>query len=369
MKYWLPLMAGLLFMVGCGGSTTKTREIGYKGKARIDAYLAANRFLERMGHRVVNESGWPELDYEAGVLMMPASILTTDAYLRDVEEWVVDGGHLICLVEHAEAYLDDWSGEPRRLLSDGDSPYPEALDRWLQKVGLRLGLEKEKRFVKERLPVNGGSFEVFTEATVGVSRGAEPRSSLATEKLGEGLVSVLTDARPFRNRFIDEHEHAGLLLELVNMSPYQGHVIFVRDAGLSLWALLWQHGWPALLGLLAVTVFWLWRHMPRFGPMRRDDVPSKLRSYDHHLEALGDFQWRLDKGESLLRPLRESILERAQHLAESNYRDGDLFAWIAQRTGIERERAARAMTLERPSDATSFTRLVTDLQRIHHSLS
>ena len=179
----------------------------------------------------------------------------------------------------------------------------------------------------------------------------------------------MVDARPFRNRYIADHDHAALLLSVVEASPYEGSVVIVRDAALSLWTLLWRNGWPALAGLLAVTVVWLWKNMPRFGPLRRGEGPSTLRDYDHHLEALGDFQWRLDKGAALLRPLRDSVLERAQRLAAVAHRDGDLFEWISQRAGLTRDRAQRAMTHEHPGDPASFTRVLADLQKIHLSLS
>ena len=124
-----------------------------------------------------------------------------------------------------------------------------------------------------------------------------------------------------------------------------------------------------MIGLLAVVVFWLWKNMPRFGPLRREEARSNARDYDHHLEALGDFQWRLDKGAAMLRPLRDSILERAQRLAAAGQRQEDLFEWIAQRAAITRDRAARAMSPDRPADPPSFTRLLADLQHIHLSLT
>ena len=56
-------------------------------------------------------------------------------------------------------------------------------------------------------------------------------------------------------------------------------------------------------------------------------------------------------------------------LAAAGHRDGDLFEWIARRAGMTRERAERAMTHEQPGDATSFTRVLADLQKIHLSLT
>ena len=368
MRALLLILVGAL-LAGCdGGGTTRKVETGYKGKARLDAYLAAGRFLEANGYTVESKPGWPGLDEDVAVMIVPASVITTKSYARELEEWVADGGHLLCLVEHAESYRDDWSRFPRGFGEADSKPLvPDPLAEMLETAGVVV--ERGNKIEAKRLRRDGSRYEVLAESSAGVKVDGKKRRLMGWTEYGEGLITVMADARPFRNRYIGDHDHAALLLAMVEASPYEGTVVIVRDAALSLWALLWKHGWPALAGLLAVTVFWLWKNMPRFGPLRREDPPSKLRDYDHHLEALGDFQWRLDKGASLLRPLRESVLDRAQRLAAAGHRDGDLFEWIAQRAGVTRERAQRAMTHEQPGDATSFTRVLADLQKIHLSLT
>jgi len=358
---WIALC---LLLAGCGGSyTTRTEETGYKGKAKLDAYLAATRFLEKMDFEVINKPGWPDLR-GLSAMVIPASVLTSDAYVREVKDWVHDGGHVIVLLENAESYHDDW-----RKVSPFRYRYeevPKPLESWLKEEGLTLSKEGGKVEAK-KLEVDGDSYEVFVESEVGIQKGDQARRAMGQAEDGDGIITVMADARPFRNRYIGDNDHAELLLALVDMSPYEGSVVFIRDGGLSLWTMLWRYGWPALIGLLVLTVIWLWKNMPRFGPMRREDEPTHQRDYDHHLEALGDFQWRLDKGQALLRPLRDSVLERAMRLGGQNH--GDVFEWMAQRAGITRERAERAMTHERPPDPTSFTRVVADLQQLHLSLT
>lgn len=362
MKRFLALIC--LLLAACGGPTTTRKvETGYRGKAKLDAYLAAARLLERMDYTVVNQPGWPRLQ-QVAVMLAPASVLSTNAAVREVEKWVEDGGHLICLVERAESYHDDWwqygSG------ADRDEAIPEALDDWFKELRLQVGDGENGKVTATELQVDGDDYEVAAESYYGVRDGEKDPTPFAQAEIGEGIVTVMMDARPFRNRYIGDSDHAELLLALVEMSPYWGDVAFLRDGGISLWSMLWRHGWPALLGLAAVTVFWLWKNMPRFGPMEREEEANLQRDYDHHLEALGDFQWRLDRGAALLRPLRESLLERAQRSGGQQH--GDLFEWLALRSGMTRERAERAMTHERPADATSFSRVVADLQKLHLSL-
>ena len=357
-----------LLFAGCGGYTTTRRETGYKGRAKLDAYLAAGRFLEHYGFDVISKPGWPDLDADASMLIVPAEVISTEAYLREVGDWVRDGGHLLCLVEWGESYHDDWSTFHGSSGDDGEA-VPEVLGKWLKNAGVELTAGDGEKVSKERIRYAGESYEVFAESTAAIRGRNQTKRVFRQIEYGEGLVTVMTDARPFRNRYIGDHDHAALLLALAHASPYEGSVVIVRDAAISLWTLVWRHAWAAVIGLLAVVVFWLWKNMPRFGPLRREEARSNARDYDHHLEALGDFQWRLDKGAAMLRPLRYSILERAQRLAAAGQRQEDLFEWIAQRAAITRDRAARAMTQDRPADPASFTRLLADLQHIHLSLT
>jgi hypothetical protein len=356
-----------LLLTGCDSGPTREREIGYKGKARLDAYLAAERFLEHYGHVVESEPGWPQLDPSVSMVILPGSVLSTEAYVREVAEWISAGGHMVCLLDHAESHHDDWSrfGGIR-----GSMELSEPLTTWFADCGITVSYSNAtKPKADQPLRVGGRDFKVEAESVTGISIHGGDTKVFGQLDYGNGLITILADARPLRSRYISDHDHAAFLFALTRESPFGGKIVVVRDAALSLWTLLLRHAWPALVGLLALTVVWLWKNMPRFGPLRREDARTTLRDYDHHLEALGDFQWRLDKGASMLRPLREAVIERAQRLSAATDRGIDLFDWIGERAGIGRERAARAMTHERPADATSFTRVIADLQKIHLSLS
>ena len=361
---WLFVVA--LLLAGCKSGPTRDRETGYKGKARHDAYLAAERFLERYSYVVESKPGWPKLDRGVGMVVVPGSVLSTESYVREMSAWVSDGGHMLCLLDRAESYHDDWS----RLGSSYEKDLPEPLTTWLESCGIIVsdGGSAQTKAGKD-LKVGEESFKVDAESALSIKMDGEEAKVFGQIEYGSGLITVLTDARPLRNRYLSDNDHAAFLLALARESPFGGKIVVVRDAALSLGTLLWRHAWPALVGLLALTVCWLWKNMPRFGPMRREEARSTMRDYDHHLEALGDFQWRLDKGSAMLRPLRESVIERAQRISAATQRGIDLFEWIAERAGISRERAERAMTHERPADATSFTRVIADLQKIHLSLS
>ena len=358
MKKLFLLLAAVLSLTACDYEEV-VREIGYKGKARVNPWLAAERFCAKSDHKVRSLVTWTVPGWEDAVWFLPASILGNASFTRQVEDWVADGGHLVLLVEHADAETNDWSEHTQQ------PQVEDALVEMLDRMGIDLkDPESAKDETKaETIEFDGETFKVDarSEATVAV-RGGKP-GVFASVESGSGRVTVLTDGRLFRNRWIGEKDHAGLLDKLVAATEYEGTVAFMRGSGLSIWVLLGKHLWPVLVGLGVLIVLWLWRNFTRFGPVETSAGPSTLRGYDHHLEALGDFQWRIDRAAGLLAPLRAQIIERGQRVCtRSGRRDDDFFQFLADRAGIPRERVFRALAEAAPADSAILTRTTADLQ-------
>ncbi|MFC7335998.1 DUF4350 domain-containing protein [Haloferula chungangensis] len=367
---WYTVLLSLLLLVGCSYEES-TRETGHKGKARLNPYLAAERLLEEFDYGVENKAGWPDLESDISTMVIPVSALSARGYIDELDEWSLNGGHVIVLMNNGEAYLNDWR---RTLLGsfDSEEDLSEPFVEWLNRLGVMFDYspgEKGKPLSADKLTFLGEEYEVFMEARVcPEDRKGEP-VMIHSMKRREGRITFVADARPFRNRWIGDYDHAELFLALHEASPYHGTTAFVRNVSLSFFGLLWSRAWPAVTALIVLVLFWLWKNLPRVGPLDSVESTSHGRAYEHHLEALGDFHWRLDRAEGLLRPLRESLIERAQRLAlTTGNRDIDLFELIAERAGITRERAERAMTFERSKDGGTFTQLVADLQTIHLSI-
>lgn len=370
---WGMLMVLLCLFASCEYTET-TKETGHKGKARINPYLAAERFLESYGYEIERRPGWPRLEDDMMMVVVPVESLTSQGYVKDLDEWVRYGGHAVVLMAWGDSHINDWSTR----WGAGSAEIPEVFSEWMAEVDMSFEYELEAdddssgedKTTAERLRYDGGRFEVFMEAkTQALDDKGKPRM-LVSKDYGEGIITLMADARPFRNRYIGDYDHAALLLAVTESSMYGNTVVFVRNASLSFWDLLWERLWPAMVALILLIVFWLWKSLPRFGPLDSFEEVSSLRAYGHHLEALGDFHWRLDRAEGLLRPLRQNLLERAHGLAlSSGNREQDVFLLMAERAGMSRERVERAMTFERAKDAGSFTRLVADLQTIHLSMS
>jgi hypothetical protein len=340
-----------------------TRETGYKGKARVNPWLAAERFCKSSKGKVRSLASWTEPTMEDVVWFVPASVLGNESFTRRLESWVYDGGHLVVLVDHADA-TDDWSS-----FSKDPTPSPALL-----KMLVRAGISLEPPSARDRVKSNeiefmGQTFQVEAELTSRVTTGEEDPGVFASVEVGDGRLTVLTDSRLFRNRWIDKEEHIDLLDALVSSTGYEGNIGFTRGAALSLWSLLSNHLWPLLVGLAVLILLWLWKNLSRFGPLEAAHESSPLRGYDHHLEALGDFQWRLDKAKGLLDPMKAKIVEDGQRATmRTGNLDADFFQFLADRSGLPRERVFRALAESAPPDSAVLTRTTADLQRLLKAL-
>ncbi len=361
---WLAVAMTTIFLTGCD-YTEVEREVGYKGKARINPWLAAERFCGKTGNTVRSLVTWTVPGWEDAVWVMPAAILSNESFTGQVEAWVADGGHLILLVEHADAETSDWSA------NEPEMEQEPALTKMLDGMGITLddGGSGKDEVRGGKIELEGKSFEIDATSKTTVAAGDEKPGVFASVESGGGRVTVVTDGRIFRNRWIGEKDHAALLDALVRVTDFEGNVAFMRGSTISLWDLLGRHLWPVLVGLGLLIVLWLWKNFTRFGPVEDAAGPSTLRGYDHHLEALGDFQWRLDRATAMLAPLRAQILERGHRVcSRSGRRDDDFFQFLADRAGIPRERVFRALTEAAPADASVLTRTTADLQLLLQAL-
>lgn len=360
MKHRLLILMPVLFLTACEYKEVE-HEIGYKGKARINPWLAVERYATHTGKEVRPVIAWTPPEAEDAVWIIPASILGNESYTRRMEDWVESGGHLILLVEHADSETGDWS----------DYAMPPdlkpALFSMLERTGIMLDAKgaSSGETKAESIEFEDQKFKVNAKSTATVSAYEETAGVFASQPHGDGRISVITDGRIFRNRWINENEHADLLQALIDATGYDGRIGIMRGSGLSLWSLIVEYLPHVLLGLGVWMLLWLWKNLSRFGPVEPVTAPPVLRGYEHHLEALGDFQWRLDHGAALLAPLRGQIVEIGQRTSvRSGCRDDDFFQFLADRAGLPRERVFRALAEQKPADAAILTRTTADLQQL-----
>ncbi len=356
----LALAFALFFLTGCD-YTEVEREIGYKGKARVNPWLAAERFIGRLGYETYPVISWTEPDDGDAVWIVPASVLNNVSFTRSMDEWVGDGGHLILLIERTDAATSDWRGR---------HPAPaieKALPDMLRRAG--ISLEKSGSARADEIEFNGIDYKVDAGSKAVVSLDDGEGGVFVSTECGDGRITVITDGRIFRNRWIGEKDHAALMAALLDAGGYDGRVGIVRDSGLSFWSLLREHLSPILLAGAVMLVLWLWRNMSRFGPVESAAPPPVSRGYEHHLEALGCFHWKFDRGAALLAQLRAQVAEFGHRACFAAGRgDGDLQSFLAERAGLPQERVARALLDSAPHDPNAFTLVTADLQKLLDTL-
>ena len=359
-RLWL----ALLVVVSAGSCKYQEieRETGYKGRARVNPWLAAERFAARQGHEVRSEVKWTAPGYEDAACFVPAEMLGNRVFAGQMKSWMADGGHLVLLVENAEAERNDWNQFDRELLFD------DALYEFLDDAGMELVSGASGKF--DELTLAGETFKVRGRSSFTVKPNGREPAPFVHAPYGDGKISVLCDASLLRNRYIDRREHAGFFQALLDASDYEGTVLFLRGNNLSFFGMIKQHLWPVLVAFAACLAVWLWRGFARFGPIDAQAEPEALRGYAGHLEATGDFHWRLDRAASLLTPQRERLVEAAQRAAlHAGRRDEDLFAFLSERTGLSRERVFTALAGGPGRTTEHLTQLAADLQQLDRHLS
>ncbi len=369
-RLWIILTA--LMLTGCEYEEVK-REIGYKGPARINPWLAAERFVQRDHGELRSLTKWATPGGDDAVWFVPASLLENEVLTRRLENWVTMGGHLVLMLEHASAATSDWSTYRPRITLE------EPLKKLLAKAEIEVSSGKaealaldDDAYSSEEIEFQEEIYQVDAKSQFGVCESGGEPGVFASVESGSGRLTVVTDGRLFRNRWIGDKDHAALLESLIFATEREGKVGFLRGGSSSLWRQVFEKFWPVLLGLGLLILLWLWKSFARFGPMESAAEGTQLRGYDHHLEALGDFQWRLDRAATLLAPLRKQVTERGQRLSQRAGRGEEgFYQFLADRASMPREQVCRAMGVDakeenvaKAPDSLTLTLIVSDLQQL-----
>lgn len=388
--------AACLLCASCQEKEIKRRTVGYKGKAKSNPFLAAERFLAKEGAEASSEHGLGRLDESTAVLFLPPSSVNTVGRGKRLLQWASGGGHLVLMLEGGEMGGNDFTMHPvsSRWLREPEN----GLDYLLDKIGVKYAPQELEGKVGDT-PMTLDQWEAMEEKerallgsekyTVNLGHGAlelrrwEPETlgyrarypgdygsrengvgsgehRFVSIKHGSGRVSVLADARPLRNRYLGYADHAGFLAGLVELSR-PGKVVFSSGEGDGFFSMLWRHFRLGVIGLLLLVVFWLWRHLPRFGP-EQDIGGGGTREFSEQLRGTGRFLWRHQRDDALLGALRANVHRRLS-LRPGMSREG-VFEQLAATSGLPQESVVEAMTRERITEPGAMVRVTSNLQKI-----
>lgn len=325
------------------------------GEARLRDFLAAERFAERMGLPARELRSLTDLDAPApgAVLVMPSGRQALDRQ-RAIRllAWVRRGGHLVAeaeLVGVADPLLDE-AGVRREAVTSRARP-----------VAVTVG---------ER------SFNVLLGGRVALRAAGKPRlaagNQLVTVPFGKGFVTAVTSLDFARNDEIGGHDHAEFLWALLTLEPASALLVFARSERLSLWGFLAGHAAPVLVATFLLLGCWLWRIVPRFGPVPADPPPARRRLLDH-LRASGRYLWTEGLRGQLAAAAREAALRRLARAqpdfaAASGSEKAARLAALASIPLEEAQRFLAAGGAAAQMRGADFIHLAAVAQRVHFAL-
>lgn len=122
--------------------------------------------------------------------------------------------------------------------------------------------------------------------------------------VGDGMLTVMADLNVWTSSQLGFFDHAYLLQILAENSE---KVVFLYGAVVpSLLDLLWRHYSEFSIALVILLAAWILSRVRRFGPLLELQTGGR-RSYREHVQAVGNFLWRQQMAEELMKAVREDI--------------------------------------------------------------
>jgi hypothetical protein len=367
-RHFLAIVAAFA-LLGCSGEEVEI-ETGHRGKARRDPFLAAERFLTENDFEVSTHTWLGEGLPDRGTLIATAQSFGNRGTTGIVLDWVSRGGNLLLLLDGGETFRGDWD---RERPEHGTRSQPERAEL-LEK----LGIEETKDGGGElEVKLADSSASVKVPARFTWQKGRAPARTditaangnsiaLASFRHGSGRISVAAHAEPFRNRHLGDGDNAWLLLRLVG-NPHSSEVWFLNGVRVSFFGMFWEHGWMALIAAAALLAAWLWKSLPRFGPLLAAEDRG-TRNFAEHLSLTGAFLWRHRQCAQLIGPLRETVTRAAVRRGLVR-NDPDFPEKLASFAQMDALRVRAALLSENIGDPRSFLRAIQDLRQLHDKVS
>jgi hypothetical protein len=309
-------------------------DAGMSAQARGNPFLAAERFLRRIGTPAEGVGGREllrELPPPSDMLVVDSLSVLNERRRAGLHAWLESGGRLLT----APAGFDGEGASAARDLVVGYGARLDELDDVQpgETVLTRVFFDGYPRALELELPARRILVDRPGEADGRVSAGGHGR--ILQYDVGGGRITVISDMAPFRNDRIGDRDHA-LFLALLAEHAEGGKVWLLYDSGMPwLGALLWRHAPHVLIAAGCLLLALLWHLGGRLGPL----LPSperRRRDLMAHLQALSDFHWRHGRGSHLVWVTRGRV-ERAwlrRYPMLRGLGPEQRAAWIGRHTGL-----------------------------------
>ncbi len=388
----------------------KTIHTGYKGEARKNPYYASRLFLKRMGIPTETKNSLQDFgalpDTDTLLIITTRRSTLSPQRTQKLIDWVKSGGQLIALATSNWKYNgseneleEDYN--PEKWDKKWDSPDPlqrymgvrkapkNTFEKIIEKVGIEAEVEieaddKEKVYsIKlqgsdKPLKLNDSWFRPLFVDEEHKSQTEEiklnQQNYIVRQKVGNGLITLVTDMNFFKNTKIELQDHAEILWQLVHglhhsiNSPKRIWLIH-NDKMRPLWKILWQNYWAFLISLSLLLVFWLFKISQRFGPMIPKEEENR-RSLNEHITSSGYFYWKNNKKQALIESSRKALAQRLArvHPGWTQYSEEQQIKLLAEQLSIKPEAIQKLLHAENIEQADEFTQLIKQIEEIRKAL-
>ncbi len=383
------------------------QDLGWQKPALHNPYLAAELYLKGLGVNVFSADKFEQIQNQGqspllGVdtlFMSNSNQILSEKRLHKIVDWVDRGGALIVAVqppselshdrilEHLNitAYLQDvdwWDQElgPKLKKADGPSEYEASIDA-SELTRLKFSgddanidvhfdsavtlyhpaLHRNNKGADDARDVEVPALEPF------YWQGDEHGVHIIQVKLGEGVVTVMSDPDMFKSDNISAFDHAYLWHSLTQS---KGVVVILYGAHLpGLWTVIKTYLPELVCIFLLWLLAWLWYVSQRFGPVISREVRIR-RSMSEHIFASASYLWRGGWHSEMLDPIRETVTRRAIQVIPgfSSLSVPMQHKALGSACGIDAKVVARTMHSPPHLTEDQFFRIVQVLQKIRKSL-
>lgn len=324
-----------------------TRHLPPTGEARTNPVYGLKTALRASGQRVDARPTLALATHPLGArdtLLLLGNTSATPARDADaVMDWVLRGGHLIVLLDDADARRALAGRVPvqAKTIESQDSDCLDAFDDKQPDEVLWM-------FCPNRFTVLQG------HAVTAAWKDADGHA-FARLPHGNGSIDVVAN-QIFTARSLQNEVPSAFARQLLapNWNAGTFHLVYSADVP-PLWRLLAEHAWMILVPLALALSGWLWRRMQRFGPL----LPSpeaERRSLLEHVQASGQHLHRYGRSYLLHSALRQRVLARLRRRdpVAAALEGSTQAAVVALRTGLPASHVAEALQAPRPYDDKDF---------------
>lgn len=190
-------------------------------------------------------------------------------------------------------------------------------------------------------------------------------------QVGEGYIHVINHWEWLTNERLLEAEHGAIFKNMVTPDGTYQTIIFYEPKPFHEvdGYLLLNRAGPFLIALLLLTTMLLWHLMPRFGPILPDPPPQR-RELLEHIEASGQFLWRHDHDNNLLKGVRKATWNRVlkSRPAWAQIPKAECFNLLGELIGVHGYEVRSAMEERQTHNMNTLNRWVAILEKIRRQL-